>query len=147
MLGSVSSLAGCGGGCGGGCGQFCRCGNAYGAYGAYGRVSRKSDISVWHARCLAATAKQKAGKKLFDGRNVDIQVEEWCSREEEWRQLQRQRAAEGVILEKAGEDVSLDLPSFADINAGAASGPPILPIVAFLAIAGIGGYILYRRGK
>ncbi len=142
MIGNLAGLAGCGNGCGEQCGCV-----SYGAYGVYGRTSRKSDPAVWHARCLAAKSAKKAGKKQFDRRNVDVQIAEWCSREEEWRELQRQRKAETVILDQAGQDVSLDLPDIADIYAGASQGPPILPIVAFLAIAGIGGYILYRRGK
>jgi len=140
----IGSLSGCG------CSAPCGCagyGSVHGAYGAYGRVSRKSDISVWHARCIAAKSAKKAGKKKFDSRNVDVQIAEWCSREDEWKELQRQRAAEGVILEKAGQDVSLDLPSFAEVTEASKSGPPILPIIAFLAIAGVGGYILYSRGK
>tara|TARA_R110000751_G_scaffold12475_4_gene42871 strand:- start:233 stop:523 length:291 start_codon:yes stop_codon:yes gene_type:complete len=96
---------------------------------------------------LEARARQKDGKKSYRNEPVGQQIADWCSREAEWREAEKQRSAETIILEKAGQDVSLDLPSFDDIQAGAASGPPILPIVAFLAIAGIGGYILYRRGK
>jgi len=76
-----------------------------------------------------------------------IQIGEWCSREAEWKELERQRQAETIILEQAGEDVTLDLPSVTEVVESSKSGPPILPILAFLAIAGIGGFIIYRRGK
>lgn len=142
MLGSLGSLGQCG--CNGGCGQFCRCGNAYGAYGLYGRTQ---DLATWKSRCLEARARQKAGKKSYRNQPVDQQVADWCSREAEWREAEKQRSAETIILEKAGQDVSLDLPSFAEVTEASKSGPPILPIIAFLAIAGVGGYILYSRGK
>jgi len=127
-------------------GADCGC-SGYGAYGSYGRTSRKSPLYVWKAKCEGARAAQDAGKKLYDSRNVDKQIGEWCSREAEWKELERQRQAETIILEQAGEDVTLDLPSVTEVVESSKSGPPILPILAFLAIAGIGGFIIYRRGK
>lgn len=137
----IGSLAGCG------C-VISPCGcNGYGSWGVYGRTSRKSPLYVWKAKCEGARAAKDAGKNLYDSRNVDKQIGEWCSREAEWKEAERQRQAETVILEQAGQDVSLDLPSVTEVVESTKSGPPILPILAFLAIAGIGGFIIYRRGK
>ena len=91
-------------------GAHCGC-SGYGAYGSYGRTSRKSPLYVWKAKCEGARAAKDAGKKQYDSRNVDKQIGEWCSREAEWKELERQRQAETVILEQAGQDVTLDLPS------------------------------------
>ena len=127
----------------------------YGQYGvlqtspqdAFGRVSRKSPLSVWKARCAAARARKDAGKKLFDGRNVDTQIAEWCSRESEWLAEESKRRAEVDLVQSAADTDPTDVPDIETVLAQTKTGTPVLPIIAFLAIAGIGGYILYRRSK
>ncbi len=127
----------------------------YGSYGvlqtspqnAFGRVSRKSPLSVWKARCETARARKDAGKKLFDGRNVDTQIAEWCSREAEWKAEALKRQGELDLIQSAAATDPTNVPDIETVLAQTKTGTPILPIIAFLAIAGIGGFILYRRSK
>ena len=115
-----------------------------GTYGAYGRTSRKSPLYVWKAKCEGARAAKAAGKKQYASRDVDKQIGEWCSREGEWLQEERKRAAETEFLETAAEPLA-PLPTIDTALGTTRQGPNLLPIIAFVAIAGIGGYILYRR--
>jgi len=127
----------------------------YGQYGvlqtspqnAFGRVSRKSPLSVWKARCEAAEAAKAAGKKKFDNRNVDLQIAEWCSRRAEWVAEAQKKQAEVDLVQSAAATDPTDVPDIQTVLAQTKTGTPVLPIIAFLAIAGIGGFILYRRGK
>ncbi len=127
----------------------------YGSYGvlqtspqnAFGRVSRKSPLSVWKARCEAIRAAKAAGKKQFDRRNIDLQEAEWCSRESEWKAEALKRQGEVDLIQSAADTDPTNVPDIETILAQTKTGTPILPIIAFLAIAGIGGFILYRRGK
>ena len=127
----------------------------YGQYGvlqtspqnAFGRVSRKSPLSVWKARCEAIRAAKANNKKRFDNRNIDLQEAEWCSREAEWKAEALKRQGEVDLIQSAADTDPTDVPDIEDVLAQTKTGTPILPIIAFLAIAGVGGYILYRRGK
>ena len=114
---------------------------------AFGRVSRKSPLSVWKARCEAAEAAKAAGKKKFDNRNVDLQIAEWCSREAEWKAEALKRQGEVDLIQSAADTDPTNVPDIETVLAQTKTGTPVLPIIAFLAIAGIGGYILYRRSK
>ncbi len=113
----------------------------------------KADLYTYHQRCLAANAREKAGHKRYSPSgvhtgDVDVQIAKWCAREGEYKAEMRKRQLEADVLETASQPLDTEgIPTIEDVMGQTKQGPPILPIVAFLVIAGIGGYILYRQKK
>jgi len=135
MIGSLSQLGGCGGGC-----------------STYGGVYGGKDLATYRKHSEAARARKDAGKKHYSPSgvhtgNVDVQIAKWCSAESEWLAEEQQRTAEVQLIQSAASTDVTGIPTVQDVLDTTPSSVPVLPIVAFLAIAGIGGFILYRRSK
>lgn len=122
-------------------------------YGSYSGTYGKPDLYTYHQRCLAARARKDANKKHYSPSgvhtgNVDVQISKWCAREGEYKAEMRKRELEGDVLHSASQPLDTEgIPTVEDVLADTKQGPPILPIVAFLVIAGIGGYVLYSQKK